>query len=138
MKKRIIWSLALVCAMCAFSRIGSAQKQDSVVLFGPTGSHLLEICSEPPVAAGDVVTIERLAKGAWNNGMCVGYIAGINDNEMAQVATGKRGLYCLPPGVDMAQMAKVVRKYLEENPAKLHLPGGILVVSALEQAFPCH
>ncbi len=138
MKKVIISYLAVLCALCAFNKIGSAQQDDSVILFGPTGSQLLETCSEPPVEVGDVVPVERLVKGARNNGMCAGYIAGINDNEMAQVASGKPRPYCSPPGVQIAQMAKVVRKYLEDNPAKLHLPGGIEVMSALEQAFPCH
>ena len=69
--------------------------------------------------------------------MCWGYIAGVNDNQMSHVASGKLRSYCLPQGVQFDQLAKVVRKYLEDNPAKLHLPGGILVISALEQAFPC-
>jgi hypothetical protein len=137
MKDRLVASLIFVCAVCALSGVGSAQRRDSVTLFGPTGSQLLENCSEPPVEVGDVVPVDLLLRRARNNGMCAGYIAGVNDNQASQVASGQAPTFCLPAGVQIDQLAKVVRKYLEDNPAKLHLPGGILVKSALDQAFPC-
>lgn len=144
MRIRFISSLVFLCVTCVFGGIGSAQRHDArardldITLFGPAGSRLLEMCSEPPVEVGDVVPVERLVKGASNNGMCAGYIAGVNDSQMMQGASGRPPLYCLPSGVQIDQMAKVVRKYLQDNPAELHLPGVILVRSALEQAFPCH
>ena len=79
-------------------------------LFGPTGSQLLEECSEPPVEVGDVVPVEWLIKAAKNNSLCAGYIAGINDSQMMQVVLGKPQSYCLPSGVEITQLAKVVRK----------------------------
>jgi hypothetical protein len=97
------------------------------------------MCSEQTPKVGDVVPPEQLIRVARNNGVCWGYIGGVNDNEMSHVASasGKGRRYCLPPGVDLDQLRKVVRQYLENNPAKLHLPSEILVMSALEQAFPC-
>lgn len=137
MKRKLIYS-SLVCAVFALSRMYSAQTHESVTLFGPTGSQLLEICSEPAIRVGDVVPVERLIKGSRNNGLCAGYIAGINDSEMSHVTSGKGRSYCSPPEVQIDQLAKVVQKYLADNPAQLHLPGSVLVVRALEQSFPCH
>jgi len=137
MKNGLVACLLLVCAVCVVSGVGSAQRRDTVTLFGPTGSQLLENCSEPPVEVGDVVPVDRLVRGARNNGMCAGFIAGVNDSQASQFASGQAPTFCLPAGVQIGQLAKVVRKYLEDNPAKLHLPSVILVNSALDQAFPC-
>lgn len=147
MKNRLVTSLIFVCAVCAPSGVSSAQKLDpmppsrqrpaGVGLFWPTGSQLLEVCSEPPVEVGDVVPVDRLLGGARNNGICGGFIMGINDDQASRVASGQAPTFCLPAGVQIAELAKVARKYLEDNPAKLHLPGVILVKSALNQAFPC-
>jgi len=133
-------AIGFVCATRVFCRIGTAQTHDDVVtLFGPNGSGLLEICSEQTPKVGEDIAPEQLIRWAKNNGICWGYIGGVNDNEMSHVAaaSGKGRRYCLPHGVDLDQLRKVVRQYLENNPAKLHLPGQILVKAALEQAFPC-
>jgi hypothetical protein len=133
-----IIAILTILAVCALSGVGSAQRRDlPLIMFGPAGSQLLEICSEPPLKLGDVVPNVRLVEGAKNIGMCGGYIAGVNDNQASHVALGEAPTYCLPDGVEIYQLVKVVRKYLEDNPAKLHLPSGILVESALNQAFPC-
>jgi Rap1a immunity proteins len=139
MKTKLIISCAVVvCAVLALSRSDSAQTHHGVILFGHSGNELLKYCSEPEVRVGDVVPVEQLVRGARNNGLCGGYIAGVNDNEMSHVASGERPTYCLPPYVPLDQLTKVVRKHLEDYPAKLHLPSGLLVMEAFEQAFPCH
>jgi hypothetical protein len=138
-QRTLLLTVIFVCATCVFCRIGTAQMHDDVTLFGSNGSHLLEICSEETPRVGDVVPATQLVTVAKDKGMCWGYISGINDNEMSHVASasGKGRRYCLPSGVDLDQLRKVVRQYLDNNPARLHLPSEILVISALEQAFPC-
>jgi hypothetical protein len=46
-------------------------------------------------------------------------------------------IYCLPTNVTMGQVARVVVKYLENDPQHLHLGSGALVLSALIEAYPC-
>ena len=44
--------------------------------------------------------------------------------------------YPMPGGVTRDQLAEVVSKYLKENPEKWGNPAFILVINALEKAFP--
>lgn len=39
--------------------------------------------------------------------------------------------------INTAQVAKIVSKYLNNNPEKLHRDASSLVINALMQAFPC-
>lgn len=47
------------------------------------------------------------------------------------------GLMCVPPEVQLGQEVKVVVKYLNDHPEKLHTNAVPLVQGALEIAFPC-
>lgn len=44
---------------------------------------------------------------------------------------------CLPDDAPIAQYARVVVRWLREHPEKLHEPKSMLVMEALEDAFPC-
>ena len=68
----------------------------------------------------------------YDQGMCTGFVLGVSD-------INDRKFSCPPQNgtVSDAQMVKVVRKYLEEHPEKLHNTGHLLVGTALYQAFPC-
>jgi len=44
---------------------------------------------------------------------------------------------CIPDNVTLGQTAKIVSKFLEENPEHLHQPAQSLVYAALYIAFPC-
>jgi hypothetical protein len=44
---------------------------------------------------------------------------------------------CAPEGVSIKQDLRVVVKYLEDHPEKLHLHAAQLVMEALAKAFPC-
>jgi|SRR5450755_2336230 len=118
----------------------SAEKpEETITVFGGTGSDLLELCSAPTIKAGDTVLPTVLVKGARDNGQCAGYITGVNDGVMGQLAAAPNAKlpYCLPPGVNSKQSAMVVKKYLEDNPAQLHLPASLLTIHALVDSFPC-
>ncbi len=55
------------------------------------------------------------------------------------VAKGDRRLFpiCLSSGVSEAQLAKIVVKYGDDHPEKLNTPSAWVVMTALQQAFPC-
>ena len=46
-------------------------------------------------------------------------------------------LYCLPDGVTVSQAIKVVVKWLNENPDKLHIAAIFAAIAAQSEAFPC-
>ena len=45
--------------------------------------------------------------------------------------------YCLPKGGKIRQGVMIVVRYLETHPERLHMKSGVLVYSALRDAFPC-
>lgn len=45
--------------------------------------------------------------------------------------------YCLPTSVTVGQVADVVRKYLQDNPATRHQYPNALIKFALSETFPC-
>jgi hypothetical protein len=41
------------------------------------------------------------------------------------------------PAIQVWQAARIVVKYMAENPDKLNLDDGVLVLIALQRAYPC-
>ena len=72
-------------------------------------------------------------------GMCAGLIGGYTDSmrDFANVFTQKFNL-CIPNNAKWGQRIKVVIKYLEEHPEKLHMHYAILLLEAMSDAFPCN
>lgn len=79
-------------------------------------------------------------------GLCMGYIAGVADLDAVWRSESKKGEFknfplhiCLPEGgeVKLGQSARIVLKWLKDNPEKLHYRGDLAVLLALDQAFPC-
>lgn len=46
------------------------------------------------------------------------------------------GKECSPNNSTAGQIERFVKKYLKDNPAKLHKEAAILVINAITQAFP--
>lgn len=44
---------------------------------------------------------------------------------------------CVPANATVGQVARVLVKFLEDNPNRLHEPVGLLYMEALYDAFPC-
>jgi hypothetical protein len=134
-----VGSLALTSAPQSATQ--SPSRQESGIFFGGTGGELLKRCNAiGAVHVGDTVSAKELADGVKDSNLCWGYIAGVVDEYQAVAATGslrKPQVFCLPPNVDLEQLEKVVKKSLEDNPARLHMEAGILIVIALGEAFPC-
>jgi len=76
-------------------------------------------------------------------GYCYGRILGVmNTLSMWHASNGvsKRtanGEACIPDEVTVHQATLVVMRYLDNNPAKLHLLGTGLITFALREAYPC-
>ena len=66
----------------------------------------------------------------YNAGMFVGYVTAINHETIIF------GVCTFPEGVSFSQVFRVVGKYLEDHPEKLHLTPYELVLHALMTAFP--
>lgn len=89
-----------------------------------TGSELLTSCTEP--------------SGSVRRAMCSGYMAGVAGGYTL------RGAWenipediCMPDGVTIGQLVRVVTKHLEEHPEKLHFGAASLATNAYLEAFPC-
>ncbi len=67
---------------------------------------------------------------AFDAGMCMGYVRGIVDSLPAGEG------FSPGPKVRLTQYADIVFKYLDEHPELRDRQAGILVASALSQAFP--
>jgi hypothetical protein len=66
------------------------------------------------------------AQLAFDAGRCVGFVTGI-------AVAGS----CLPPGVTGDQLLRVVMKYIDERPQRMHEDFAILVKEALAITWPC-
>lgn len=72
-------------------------------------------------------------------GQCFGVLEGVRDTlTLLNEDLPLESRLCFPEsGVNNGQAARIITKYLRDNPAQLHLPGAFLVLSAYKQAFPC-
>jgi len=66
-----------------------------------------------------------------SDGICVGYVVGVM-SVMEYI-----NALCLPARSSHAQATLVVQKYLSDHPEKLHLDAEVLVIDAIQEAFPC-
>jgi hypothetical protein len=89
-----------------------------------SGSDLLQKCESDSVAESNT---------------CDGYILGILDFQEALVGWSRldEPIFCTPDSALSGQPIKVVIKYLNEHPEKLHLAASGAVTNALGIAFPC-
>lgn len=74
---------------------------------------------------------------------CVGYVTGVIDDhfmwqvsERSPIDSSKH--FCLPDGVRAGQAARVVLKWLQDHPARLHERAILLILNSLRDNFPCH
>jgi hypothetical protein len=107
----------LLLLFASFGVLGSFQ----------TGNELLSKCQESATASG-----------GFGPGYCLGYIVAAYDTHKTWGEWGEmKKQICTPEGATQGQLQKVVVKYLEARPEKLHHGAGSLVLNALETAFPC-
>ena len=91
-----------------------------------SGSELLEMCS---ASKDDAVYYQKQSE-------CRGFIVGVADS--ARCTNPVNGYsWSSAEHVTQGQVVKVVVKWLNEHPEKLHFASAGLVANALEDAFPC-
>ena len=131
--KRMLWILvALFCSIYASAQVGILD-----------GNLLDNKCGQQRrFDAGVKLNQEEFGDALF----CIAYIRGVGDAIIVQdtmkvkltTDEGEWAKPCFPSSVTNQQYIKVVLKYLADNPAKLHLPAYLLVLTALTEAFPCH
>ena len=72
-----------------------------------------------------------------DDGLYMGYVAGVADAESARVGAGAKPIWCNPDGVTYGQTFDIVGRYLESHPERRQLDRAILIYEALAQAWPC-
>ena len=50
---------------------------------------------------------------------------------------GSAIVFCIPDGVTQDQLIRVALKWMEDNPAMLHITASFHLMSAFKEAFPC-
>jgi hypothetical protein len=97
----------------------------------PDGNTLLRQCNAA-VRRMDAINTGRDPGNALEQRdaeYCLGYVNGFVDADERS---------CPPSPVTMQQYVRVVVKYLNDHPEKLHLGRAQLVGESLGNAFPCH
>ena len=132
--KRVGIFIVVVCSL-----MGSTFAED-VPLGSYDGNDLLGYCraylkSESTGLSPNQAGMVSAAEG----GVCVGYTLGVVATAQIWQVGAKRQGFCMPDEVwgQTEQIVRVVVKYLEDNPAKLHTSAAILVHYAIVEAFPC-
>jgi len=149
--KSVLAGIAILF-MTPFGQQSSQRDRDpnAMITFrGGLGSHLLPLCQVAvKIGSGDSGTLTIKAtpediRDAVNGSYCNGYVSGVVDtlvNLKTATASGSTsGLTrsCISSNAESDQLNRVVAKYLNDNPATLNAPAGMLIVAAMNDAFPC-
>lgn len=90
--------------------------------------------------------LQAAARGDDVNGAhCLGYVQGVIDDHFiwqmyetsSSAALDPTKHFCLPDGVTPNQTVRVILKWLEDHPARLHERAVELALAALRENFPC-
>src|SRR5258708_23119259 len=116
------------------------------------GLSLLIVCSLPLVAQNwgeQLLTKCKAAEqyfdhrkldetGYLNAGECMGILGGVvaTDNSYKKL-TPSQSHVCLPASADAEQMVRVMVKWMNSHPEKLHLDPIQIIATGLIEAFPC-
>jgi hypothetical protein len=92
-----------------------------------TGNFLLRACKET-VRMLDQPKADEDIFQAWQTGFCMGMVQGV---------VSASPIICTPTDSNAGQWVRIVTKYLEDNPDKLHIKSPKLVEVALTRVFPC-
>jgi len=102
-----------------------------------TGNDLFQGCiSIIKVSEGERVSDDdSISAIAW-----AGYLSGFADSySITSKVEGRRTtLFCYPPqGIGSVQAARIIAKFLRENPLELHQSARVCALHALSEVFPC-
>ena len=103
---------------------------------GYDGAKFLRACNaEVKQRDGLNISEEESIEALW----CVSYVSGFLDAlAVSELMAPVRKAICLPQrGITTDQAARILVKYLRDNPEKLHQSGRISLFVALAKVFPC-
>lgn len=76
-----------------------------------------------------------------DEGFCAGYLSGVTDIErmwkLVEGKSSKASHYCMPEEVTNGQVLRILKKWLDDNPNKLHERADLIIHFALLEAFAC-
>lgn len=81
---------------------------------------------------GELIDAEGAAKCS---GFIQGYQAAIT--QAANLYPNQKQVVCLPKGISIEQLARVIVNSLKEQPELLHIDGATMAVDAIRTVFPC-
>jgi hypothetical protein len=95
------------------------------------GNKILSSCNE-------LIKIidSQLELDSFEAGRCWGYISASTDIYKV-MKYGSSGIVCLPEGLEVSQLVRVIIEYLNEHPKDLNRPAFMLITNALAETFPC-
>lgn len=148
---------ALVDAQKAMADLEESQREEEerVAALDPQfkGSGLLSACESflrlSAIQGGSQAAPRRDSFKEWSDlsydtGLCMGFVTGVFDSLTQNMAAGpvllKKSMHtivCAPAGVTYDQAIRVVLKFLQDHPERLHERRYTLVRDALWRAFPC-
>jgi hypothetical protein len=101
------------------------------------GNKLLEDCQS--YIRADASNTELSADEALGIGHCLGLVEGVMKTMIMKNISLPKGLrLCFPENIiGSGQAARIVEKFLRENPSVLHKDGAFLTMIAFDKAFPC-
>jgi hypothetical protein len=127
-------TLSLVSFLVLLPALLSAQHHSE----GMTGNQLLHLCRMTGQETGTVDEVRDYDR-------CWSYILGSVDafvmiQHSVNAKTGEANIpryFCMPDGVDNSQMTRIIKRFLETHPEKLHTGANRLIWDSLVEAFPC-
>lgn len=128
---RRVLLICLIVLVCPFAFGGTDTNVDE------TGIRFLEECQ---LLQKDGALTYAEATEAYH---CMGYLVGVKDsltmwNAFAvENKTQSEPPACIPHEVTVAELGRVVVKYMTDHPNRLHEYFGLLVFSAFIEAYPC-
>ena len=136
MVMRLISVFALLAAwfVCSSDGFGSKVAAEQLDI-SRSGKDFLELCSTvDSEQKGDSVRIH-------NDALCLGWVEGFRDgltvhDELLGVPQKER-MVCIPSEITNAQIIRVIKKYLAENPDKAHRATRLVASLALAGTFRC-
>lgn len=132
MKLSIILLTASVYFLCISSAFAAVERDKGWSEL--TGNDLLASCQ---LGVG-VLNGRDIPKGKEVDAVqCAYYIEGFLDGLSVRDINSPHEMFCFPAGVTTAQMIRVITKWLEDHPARLHEPAFGLTFLAVQDSFLC-
>lgn len=101
------------------------------------GSPTRAVAAEGDFYSGQDLRTDCELEDTASAGFCIGFIQGAADGHYWALDPDAPLVVCAPKGVTLGQDREIVLRLLRDRPETLHLPAAMLVLIALEEAFPC-